>query len=193
MRILRRIRDEFFPSKDAFDLVTGCETSGLVSRQRLRVNAVDGGRYQPVDPSQFHAAMGHLRAREDLSEFTFVDLGCGKGRAMILAREYGFHRVMGVEYSGKLVRIARSNLAQSQVLADVFEGDAITFGLPEGPSVVFMYNPFGPHGMAKLRHNLLMRRGERCYVIYINPVYSDVLNLGKIVSESGYQISMLPA
>jgi predicted RNA methylase len=43
-------------------------------------------------------------------ETTFVDIGSGKGRALIIAAEYAFKRIIGVEYSPSLATICRRNL-----------------------------------------------------------------------------------
>ena len=64
-------------------------------------------RYQAVTTDRLQAALAFLR--EDWSNFTFVDLGCGKGRALIAASEHGFARIIGVEFAKSLVDIARKN------------------------------------------------------------------------------------
>jgi predicted RNA methylase len=43
-------------------------------------------------------------------DFAFIDLGSGKGRTLLLAAEYPFERVIGVEYCPQLNEVARSNI-----------------------------------------------------------------------------------
>jgi SAM-dependent methyltransferase len=92
-------------------------------------------------------------------EFTFVDFGAGKGRALLLAAERPFRRVVGVEFSAQLAEIARHNLERyigplqcSDV--DVVVADAVDFELPDGPVVAFFFNPFGESVMRVVAGNL---------------------------------------
>lgn len=168
-RILRRIQDEFFPVSDPFDISSGCNTSGIVSRHRLWVN---GTRYQAVEPSAFLGAMAHIT--HDRSALTFVDLGCGKGRALILASQAGFKEIIGVEQSPLLSKIARKNLERVGAAGRVVNADAALFRFPADPVLVFMYHPFGPAIMKSVCQNLRRHAGH-LYVVYVNPVHSDVL------------------
>lgn len=76
------------------------------------------------------------------SRFAFVDLGSGKGKALMLAANYPFREIIGVELSPRLHAIAQSNL---QKIGDsrirVYCEDARSFLFPS-PSVIYLYNPF---------------------------------------------------
>jgi SAM-dependent methyltransferase len=50
-----------------------------------------------------------LRKLQLPTQGTFVDLGCGKGRVLMIASEFGFRRVVGVEFCAELCRQARAN------------------------------------------------------------------------------------
>jgi SAM-dependent methyltransferase len=132
-----RIRQEFFPARDEFDRAHGTNTSGVVSLFRLHIGSPNkkfGIRYQPCDPAVFSTAIeGVERGR------TFIDLGCGKGRVLIMAQEAGFRRMIGVEFSPALAKIARKQCP----FAEVITGDATQYVFPKEPLCVFMYNPFG--------------------------------------------------
>lgn len=43
--------------------------------------------------------------------FTFIDYGAGKGRVLLIAARYQFDRVVGVELSEPLIRVAAANIA----------------------------------------------------------------------------------
>ncbi len=81
-------------------------------------------------------------------EFTKVDYGCGKRRAVLMGVEAGFRTVIGVEFNPELARLAsenRRNYRGRRGVASVHHGDAVAFPLPSGPVVFFLYNPFtGP-------------------------------------------------
>jgi len=87
----------------------------------------------------------------------FVDIGSGKGKACLCAAtEFGFTEVLGVEFAPHLIEIARANsrkLGLSQV--SFVEADAAQFRLPEGRTLVFLFNPFDQTILdAFLAHNL---------------------------------------
>src|SRR5215472_1458160 len=99
-RLVRRVVDEF----------TSDGTSGIVSLFRLRVvghNRRHGVHYQACEPAVFRRAFSCLH--DDWSSYTFVDLGCGKGRVLLMARELGFGRIIGVEFAPALAKVARRN------------------------------------------------------------------------------------
>ena len=84
----------------------------------------------------------------DFSRFTFIDMGCGKGRIVLAASAFPFVSVIGVEFSPPLCRIAESNLAKCRHLrrraqsTRIIECDATEFAIPGTPCVFFFYNPF---------------------------------------------------
>ena len=41
----------------------------------------------------------------------FVEVGCGKGRVLLIASRYNFNKIIGIEFSPELVDIARSNVS----------------------------------------------------------------------------------
>src|SRR5262245_28442779 len=92
--------------------------------------------YQPVHPAAFAEFMTHVPERD-----TFVDIGSGRGRALILAIEHGFERAVGVEIDAEHHRIARANVRRFPEIT-VEHGDALTFAFPPGRLVIFVYNPF---------------------------------------------------
>lgn len=108
-----------------------------------------------------------------LSDYTFIDIGCGKGRTLILSRSYSFYRAIGVEFPLELVETAQKNLVTINRNfpggASVVHQDAALYGFPRGPLVVYLYNPFGPEVMGKVIQNLVNQissRADDCYVIY---------------------------
>jgi hypothetical protein len=84
----------------------------------------------------------------DYSRYTFVDYGAGKGKAMFVAADYPFERVVGIEYAPHLHEIARQNCESFQSATqkcfrlEAVCGDALNYQLPPGPVVCFMCNPF---------------------------------------------------
>ena len=82
-------------------------TSGTVG-WRERLLGVFHSPYQPTDAALFQEMMASLPI--DFSEFTFMDLGSGKGRTLLMASEYPFRRIVGVEILPELHRLPRKIL-----------------------------------------------------------------------------------
>ena len=177
-RIYRRIRDEFFPPTHPFDQTTGVDTSGRINLRRLGIgspNRKHGSDYHGVEPGRFADALADIP--EDLSVYTFVDLGSGKGRALLMADKWGFRRIIGVEFSPKLVQVAQVNLKKLKLNnAEVLVRDAGEFRFPEEPLVVFMYNPFGPEVLKRVLDNLRIHPGP-LYLTYVNPLQDETIRV----------------
>lgn len=159
---------------DDFDAAFKIDTWKEVPLWRLQVpseNASFGSKYQTTDPSVFLNAIRQVPA--DHREFTFIDLGCGKGRTLILAAQEGFRKVIGVEFSAELAAVARQNLRQLGLDAEVMEADASQFQFVDSDLLIYMYNPFGKSVMLDVIENLAewrRRYSRRAFVVYINPV-----------------------
>lgn len=84
----------------------------------------------------------------DHRTFSFVDLGCGKGRVLLVASEYPFQRIVGVEISAQLSETARSNVERYRPRVrqcwdvDVQTIDATKVDFPDTDLLVHLYHPF---------------------------------------------------
>src|ERR1700733_13400481 len=76
---------------------------------RARLRGLFHSPYQPTEPSLFREMMASLPIAFD--EFTFVDLGSGKGRTLLMASDYPLKKIIGVEILPELHKIAQKNLA----------------------------------------------------------------------------------
>jgi len=101
---------------DGFDRRHGTDTGGTIPLQRLGIrhsSAKFGVRYQAIGAGVFREALRSLPPGLEARNFTFVDLGCGKGRALLLARDFGFKQIVGLELSAVLAEAARANLEKT--------------------------------------------------------------------------------
>ena len=97
---------------EAFDRQHGVDTATWVRVPDLdtsSANVEHAVRYEPSSVSEFELLMAKLRV--DHSDFTFVDYGSGKGRVLLLAAEYPFKRIVGVEFAKSLHDISQENIA----------------------------------------------------------------------------------
>lgn len=133
----------------AFDATYAIDTAGVVHLHTLDItsdNAEHGVRYEPTNPEWFRDLVDWLPI--DYRDFVFVDFGAGKGRALVLASEFPFRRIVGVEFSRELADIAERNVAafrSDRQQCDDFEVvcmDAVEYELPDEPCVLYFYNPF---------------------------------------------------
>jgi len=173
-----------------FDLEFGVRTSGLVAGRHLS----DGHRhgrhataYYAVAPSVFRAMIVRWRRCRPIApidEFTLIDLGAGMGRALLLAAEYPFRAVVGVEFHPTLARIGRRNLAlwrkagRARAPMRMICRDAAEYELPSGPCVVFLFNPFGGAVLRRLLRSWSSRlagRAGQIDVLYVNNEQESVL------------------
>lgn len=177
-------------------------TSGAVG-WRDRLLGVFNSPYQPTERELFHEMMDALaqHTKINFNDFTFIDLGSGKGRTLLMASDYPFRRIVGVELLPSLNEIAQQNLAryhsesQKCFAMESVCADATTFALPEGALVIYLFNPFPEpgfrHALANLENSLEVHP-RPTYVVYHNPQQESVLNetgrLKRIVGTHQYSI-----
>ena len=115
---------------------------------------------------------------------SFIDLGSGKGRVLLLAALRPFRRVIGVEISPALHAQAQANaaaFARHNPRARAVEcvcADASEYELPEGDLVVFLYNPFDATLLDKACSRMLAsiaRNPRELDLVYVNPVHFEVI------------------
>ncbi len=145
--------------------------------------------YSAIAPSVFRTALARWRETLPnarlLPAYTFVDIGAGKGRALLLAAEAPFRRVIGVELNEDLARTARQNVARWNGHARpgakvrVMQNDAMQFRWPRGPLLVYLYNPFACELVERLAEKLAGSAAPLSGlidVLYVNPTCADVLS-----------------
>jgi SAM-dependent methyltransferase len=182
-----------------FDAEHGVTTEALVFLGELDPDAIGPSlefatHYEPTPVAQAEALLdASPLAPEDA---TFVDLGAGMGRVVLLAARRAFRAVIGVEISPALVEIARENLASVQdplrVARDVkiVGADAAAYAFPRGDLVVFMYNPFHGSVLAAVLANLRAAAESREIVLlYHTPVERDAIDATEafdLVADLGF-------
>jgi hypothetical protein len=112
MREYQAARRSYAPATpDAFDLAHRIETSRRVHQSDLATdspNWVYGVGYWPTPVALVREILSFLPIRHE--QFTFIDLGSGKGRVLLLASDYPFKKIVGIEYAPELEEAARENL-----------------------------------------------------------------------------------
>ena len=120
----------------------------------------------------------------DVSSYTFIDMGSGKGRMLLLAAELPFRRIVGVEFAEDLNALARKNVRnyrnsnQACFQIEPLNMDATLFEFPPEPSIVYFYYPFERFVMEPVIRNLdqsLAEHPRDVILVYFNPVLTDVV------------------
>jgi predicted RNA methylase len=136
--------------------------------------------YEAYCPNLLADILNSIPIRRE--RYEFVDIGCGKGRALIVAHEIGFRPITGVEISPSLCEVAERNLEKCGIEGRVVRQDAVSFELPLGPTVIYLYNPFRARIMKRLVKNIERRLRESTsdlWVVYIYPSSGRIFDRSK--------------
>ena len=175
-----------------FDQKYGTDTGGYLGPEDLvkgRANDAHNHGYSAIAPSVFGEAC--RRWRETLpavsgriEAYSFVDVGAGKGRALLLASQQPFRKVVGVELSEELAAIAEKNVATWRRVARpkskirVVHQDAAQLQWPRTPLLVYFYNSFACTLVAQMTKTLATVAASGsglADLLYVNPTCADTL------------------
>jgi len=166
-----------------FDWDYRVDTTGSNLPLCTRFREVLSGRgYQPSDPLTFYEMMAQLVS--NFRDFAFVDLGSGKGRALLMASDYPLRRIIGVELLPELHAIAEENVRkyssprQQCCNFELHCGDARRFQLPPEPLVVFIFDSFPEDILREVIAEVersVREAPRKVYLAYQNPVSERVV------------------
>jgi SAM-dependent methyltransferase len=182
----RRLRRSMFE----FDRRFGVDTAGFnwISKFELDPDvAVHANSYGPI-----HNIEPYLRPLDIAFEkYTFVDYGCGKGRALLMASDFPFKEIIGVEFVPALLTMARRNVQlyrnseQKCHAIRIVESDAAVFEPPSTPTVFFLYNPFDAVVLTKVLSRIRKVHAGKKSTNYL--IYCDPAHRGCIEAEPGWE------
>jgi len=196
-----RLRQRYGDADYDWDYRVNTTSAAVGWRDRLL--GVFHSPYQPTEPALFCEMLDALRQHGSVNfaDFVFLDLGSGKGRTLLMASDYPFRRIVGVELLPSLHAICRENLShyksdsQKCFALECFCADATLFPFPEDPLLVYLFNPFPEPGLRRALGNLsksLLQRPRPLYVLYQNPqlehLFTEAGNFNKITGTHQYSI-----
>jgi predicted RNA methylase len=160
---------------DPFDLQNAVDTSGHLSLFKLDISSAHesvGFSYSPSPAEVCEKLFASLAIRHQ--DFTFIDLGAGKGRVLLVASRFPFKRLIGVEFARELVETARLNIQKFGCRAEIVHADAAEYRFPSENLVVYLYNPFGPEVLRPVLRSLReISISREVYLLYLNPKNSS--------------------
>ncbi len=169
-------------------------TSATVSARSRLLAALAGAPYQPTEPTIFAEMIQALEI--DPRNFTFIDIGSGKGRTLLMAANFGFKKVIGVELVAEFHEVAVGNISRCGFTnVQSICSDAQDYRIPLEPLVVYLFNPLPAEALKRVIVRLgesLQAQPREIKVLYHNPVSESVLAaapfLKKICSTYQYAI-----
>ncbi len=108
-----------------------------------------------------------------------LDVGSGKGGAMITFAKYPFSKITGIEISPQLSLIARANFEKLSIeRLNIIVGDAAEFNCIDDYNYFYLFNPFPQVVLRTVIQNIetsLIHSPRKIVIIYSNPQSHQVL------------------
>jgi SAM-dependent methyltransferase len=173
-----------------YDWDNRVDTTAATVSWRDRFLGLFHSPYQPTEPVLFRDMIESLAI--DFSKFTFIDIGSGKGRTLLMASDFPFRRIIGVEILPDLHRIAEENVrkyksdSQKCFAIETISEDARKFVFPPESMMLYLFNPLPEPGLVQLIANLeksLSQHPRHVYVLYHNPLLEGVLAKSKQLTK----------
>jgi len=174
------------------DRELGTDTGGIFPPEPLDGFGAESGNlpYMGSQPSIVRRVLVQLG---DVRGHTFIDVGCGKGRPMIVATEFPFDAVLGYDLAARLVDVANRNAKivarahPERTPMQAFAADALELEFTQRKLVIFLFNPFGSSVMSRLLGNLerALAEGaiETLRVVYIYPVCAHLFDASPMLAR----------
>ena len=176
-----------------FDRRYGVKTSDYILTNDLDVKSektILSSEYEPSSERILKFIFDRLPV--DLKRYTFIDYGSGMGRVLLVASEYSFKQVIGVEFSPGLHEIAQANIRRyrnkKQKCFDLTSVcmDAERFEIPKNPCVIYMFDPFRKEIIEKVASNIrqsYLDHPREIIIIYYAPVHREVFDTAAFLKE----------
>ena len=177
--LFEAVRSYIEERKEAFDARFGTDTAAPVFGRDRTPGAYF---YVATTASLIYEILNSLALSPDT--FAFVDMGSGKGRALLIASEFAFAKIVGVELSANLHRIAQENIklyspaSQPCTNFELNCMNVVDYKYGPEPVVLFLFDPFGRETVRSVIANLeasLSENPREAYVVYVYPQFEDVL------------------
>ena len=142
-----------------FDWTRSVNTQVSVTLDGAAIKWDDAYEYLPSRAATTRMAINALPIR-NYQDYDFIDFGSGKGKVLLIAAEYPFRRVEGIEFSGELHKAAAANIctyrSRRRKCFDITSVNinAIDYQFPDDDCVLYFFNPFGLRTMQGVLRNL---------------------------------------
>ncbi len=179
----KKVANYIIKNEEIGELKYGINTTGIDDLKKLKKTGIDifhASIYMPVP----YNLLEEIFTKININSFThFVDIGCGKGRAMVVANYLGVKKITGIDFSKQLCDAAVENFKLTNKILPkakikVLNNNAFYFAIEKDVDCIFMFNPFDDIIMSGLLENIEMsiqKKPRKITIIYINPVDKELI------------------
>jgi len=158
---------------------------GFVSREEAGVSTKLHGDHSITPGPDLEKVLQRL----DIGpEAKIIDIGCGKGSALITMATFPFSRIAGCDISADLVAVAKTNLARLGIKGVMlYCCDATKFGELDDYNYIYFFNPFAAEVFESVMANVrdsLARSPRDLTIIYRNPKSHHVIVAGSLFEKT---------
>jgi len=167
------------------------DTGGMVKLPDIGIHNDEFIEYAPVGYSEIFYALRQIPLPP--SGTSFLDFGSGKGRAVVAAATLPFRKVLGVEISEYLNKLAQANIERMRHrkagIVELIQSDAVVFPIPDDINLIYMANPFHGATLAKVIGNILASYQAHPRTIHI--IYFNKIHFERLIEEAAYKLIRL--
>ncbi len=172
-----------------FDLKYGTDTMRRVEVDSLDTDSGNKARATPYQATKMRPLLKLFRKLALPKDGVFVDIGCGKGRVLLIAAQLGFRKVVGIEFSSRLCEHARENAElflkkyPSSSAIEVIETDVTRYEFKEDENIFFLYNPFDSIVLGQVLDKIgksVLKAPRDIWMIYNNPAHHDIVRNNRL-------------
>ena len=157
--------------------VYGIDTTGIIKAPALGLDSTSSNGYEATSYGTLRAIFRQIAPKSLSQSEVFLDIGSGKGRAVIVAAKHPYTEVLGIELSKDLVEAANRNIERVRhrlrcPKVSVVAADATRFRIPDNVTTLFMYNSLPRQPLQILLENVaesLRRRPRQMTLVFANP------------------------
>jgi SAM-dependent methyltransferase len=160
----------------------GISTSGADELQQLEKKGIDISHATIYMPASYDLLETIFEQYRPADFNHFLDIGCGKGRALCVAAQHGAKKVSGIDFSKAFCMAAEKNMAAVSkknpgLQYTVINNDAFYYDIPPDVDVIFLFNPFDEvilDGVVERILESYEAMPRKMTIIYINPLHKEV-------------------
>jgi 16S rRNA G966 N2-methylase RsmD len=160
----------------------GIDTSGADELGQLEKKGIDTSHATIYMPASYDLLEAVFQRFSPGTFAHFLDIGCGKGRAMCVAAHYGAKKITGIDFSRDFCVAAEKNMAATrqqfpEMQYSIINNDAFYYDIPDDVDGIFLFNPFDEIILDGVVERILESHEatpRKLTIIYVNPLHKEV-------------------
>jgi SAM-dependent methyltransferase len=171
--------------ENKYETLLNIKTHSIVNLNQLTLASENSNQNHHYQGASYYILFSVLnKMPANIKHLPFIDYGCGKGRALFVAEQCNFTKLIGIDIARELIDDANSNKTTykqknaSSTFNFVFS-DATKFEIPNDACVFYFFNPFGDTVLQQVIANIkesLKINPRKIYCIYLNPKYKNIFD-----------------